>query len=83
MARDYGFASVSVGQHFLTEYQKLHPFPVLSRLAADSGDMRLLPGILLLPLFNPVYIAEEALSRSSVIFEPGIERIVEPFTDEA
>lgn len=44
MARDYGFSSVCVGQHFLTEYQKLHPVPVLSRLAAESGDMRLLPG---------------------------------------
>jgi alkanesulfonate monooxygenase SsuD/methylene tetrahydromethanopterin reductase-like flavin-dependent oxidoreductase (luciferase family) len=59
MARDYGFSSVCVGQHFLTEYQKLQPVPVLARLAAESGDMRLLPGIILLPLFNPVYVAEE------------------------
>ena len=77
MARDYGFASVCVGQHFLTEYQKLQPVPVLARLAADSGDMRLLPGIVLLPLFNPVYVAEEiatldVVSGGRVIFGLGV-----------
>jgi alkanesulfonate monooxygenase SsuD/methylene tetrahydromethanopterin reductase-like flavin-dependent oxidoreductase (luciferase family) len=77
MARDYGFSSVCVGQHFLTEYQKLQPIPVLSRLAAESGDMRLLPGILLLPLFNPVYVAEEiatldVISGGRVIFGLGV-----------
>jgi alkanesulfonate monooxygenase SsuD/methylene tetrahydromethanopterin reductase-like flavin-dependent oxidoreductase (luciferase family) len=77
MARDYGFSSVCVGQHFLTEYQKLQPIPLLSRLAAESGDMRLLPGILLLPLFNPVYVAEElatvdVLSGGRVLFGVGV-----------
>jgi probable F420-dependent oxidoreductase len=77
MARDYGFSSVCVGQHFLTEYQKLQPIPVLSRLAAETGDMRLLPGILLLPLFNPVYVAEEiatldVISSGRVIFGLGV-----------
>jgi len=77
MARDYGFASVCVGQHFLTEYQELQPVPVLARLAEDSGDMRLLPGILLLPLFNPVYVAEEiatldVVSGGRVIFGLGV-----------
>ena len=77
MARDYGFSSVCVGQHFLTEYQKLQPVPVLARLAADSGDMRLLPGIMLLPLFNPVYVAEEiatldVVSDGRVIFGLGV-----------
>jgi alkanesulfonate monooxygenase SsuD/methylene tetrahydromethanopterin reductase-like flavin-dependent oxidoreductase (luciferase family) len=77
MARDYGFSSVCVGQHFLTEYQKLQPIPVLSRLAAESGDMRLLPGIILLPLFNPVYVAEEiatldVISGGRVILGLGV-----------
>jgi alkanesulfonate monooxygenase SsuD/methylene tetrahydromethanopterin reductase-like flavin-dependent oxidoreductase (luciferase family) len=77
MARDYGFSSVCVGQHFLTEYQKLQPIPMLSRLAVESGDMRLLPGILLLPLFNPVYVAEElatldVLSGGRVVFGIGV-----------
>lgn len=76
-ARDYGLSLVCVGQHFLTEYQKLQPIPVLSRLAAESGDMRLLPGILLLPLFNPVYVAEEiatldVVSGGRVLFGLGV-----------
>ncbi len=77
MARDYGFSSVCVGQHFLTDYQKLQPIPVLSRLAAESGNMRLLPGIMLLPLFNPVYVAEEiatldVVTGGRVIFGLGV-----------
>jgi alkanesulfonate monooxygenase SsuD/methylene tetrahydromethanopterin reductase-like flavin-dependent oxidoreductase (luciferase family) len=77
MARGYGFASVCVGQHFLTEYQKLQPVPMLSRLAAETGEMRLLPGILLLPLFNPVYVAEEiatldVVSGGRVLFGLGV-----------
>ena len=77
MARDYGFSSVCVGQHFLTEYQKLQPIPVLARLAGESGDMRLLPGIMLLPLFNPVYVAEEiatldVVSGGRAIFGLGV-----------
>jgi len=77
MARDYGFASVCIGQHFLTEYQKMQPIPLLSRLAAETGDMRLLPGILLLPLFNPAYVAEElatldVLSGGRLLFGIGV-----------
>lgn len=76
-ARDYGLSLVCVGQHFLTEYQKLQPVPVLARLAAETGDMRLLPGILLLPLFNPVYVAEEmatldVVSGGRLIFGLGV-----------
>jgi len=59
VARDYGFASIAIGQHFLTEYQKLQPVPMLARLAPESGDMRLIVGVLLVPFFNPVYVAEE------------------------
>lgn len=59
LARDVGFASIAIGQHFLTEYQKLQPVPMLARLAPESGDMRLIVGVLLVPFFNPVYVAEE------------------------
>jgi len=60
LARDCGFSSVCIGQHFLIEGQKLQPIPLLSRLAPETGDMRLLPGILLLPLFNPVCVASSS-----------------------
>jgi alkanesulfonate monooxygenase SsuD/methylene tetrahydromethanopterin reductase-like flavin-dependent oxidoreductase (luciferase family) len=38
----------------------LQPVPLLARLAAETGDMRVGAGILLLPLLNPVEVAEHA-----------------------
>jgi alkanesulfonate monooxygenase SsuD/methylene tetrahydromethanopterin reductase-like flavin-dependent oxidoreductase (luciferase family) len=59
--RDAGFHSIFAGQHFLpAPYQMLQPVPLLGRLAAEAGDMRVGAGILLLPLLNPVQVAEEA-----------------------
>lgn len=60
-ARDAGFHSVVAGHHYLSApYQMLQPMPLLARLAAESGDLRLVAGILLLPLLNPVDVAEQA-----------------------
>lgn len=63
-ARDHGWDSVLTGQHYLNEgdNQQLQPVPFLARLAAESGDMRLGTGILLLNLHNPVYMAETIAS---------------------
>jgi alkanesulfonate monooxygenase SsuD/methylene tetrahydromethanopterin reductase-like flavin-dependent oxidoreductase (luciferase family) len=59
--RDAGFHSIFAGQHFLpAPFQMLQPVPLLGRLAAESGDMRVGAGILLLPLLNPVEVAEQA-----------------------
>jgi alkanesulfonate monooxygenase SsuD/methylene tetrahydromethanopterin reductase-like flavin-dependent oxidoreductase (luciferase family) len=59
-ARDAGFAGVVAGQHFLTGPQAyLQPLHLLTRLASESGEMRLVAGVLLLPLLNPVQMAEE------------------------
>src|SRR4051812_12538940 len=59
-ARDAGFAAVYSGQHYLAEgTQMLQTIPLLARLAADAGDMAMGTLILLLPLHNPVYVAEE------------------------
>jgi alkanesulfonate monooxygenase SsuD/methylene tetrahydromethanopterin reductase-like flavin-dependent oxidoreductase (luciferase family) len=60
-ARDAGFHSIFAGQHFLpAPYQMLQPVPLLARLAAEAGDLRVGAGILLLPLLNPVEVAEGA-----------------------
>ncbi len=58
-ARDAGFSAVSVPQHWVS-YPTVwpQPFPMLARLAPETGEMRLLAGIILLPLHNPVGIAE-------------------------
>ena len=58
-----GFDMVALGQHFLsTEFQMLQPAIVAARLAAETGPMRLGITIYLLPLLNPVAVAEEAAS---------------------
>lgn len=59
LARDADFDLVMTGQHYLTNDLKLQPLPLLSRIAADAGNMAIGTGILLLPLHHPVEIAEQ------------------------
>ncbi len=62
-ARDNGFASVWVGQHFLTgPLQMVQTGPLLARLAAEGEGMTFGPAIVLLPMLSPVVVAEEAAS---------------------
>src|SRR5258708_17521966 len=59
-ARASGLASLMVGQHFVSSpLQMFQAMPLLARLAAEAEGMRLGPGLLLLPLLNPVVVAEE------------------------
>ena len=60
LARDAGFDAIASSHHYLSPpYQSLQNVPLLCRLAADAGDMQLILGIVLLPLLNPVQVAEE------------------------
>ena len=60
LARDLGFDSISVSQHYLAApFQYFQPIPLLARIAAESGEMTLITNILLLPLYNPVDLAEQ------------------------
>ena len=78
LARDAGFDSISTGQHYLSPpYQALQSIPLLARLAADSDDMRLVLGVLLLPLFSPTEVAEsvaslDVISGGRVVFGVGL-----------
>lgn len=59
LARDLGFDTICLGQHFLSSpFQELQSIPLLARFAADSGEMELALTIILAPLFSPVEIAE-------------------------
>ena len=61
VARDHGFSTVVAPQHFLTDpLQMYQPLPLLARVAAETGHMRLATCIALLPLLNPVEFAEQA-----------------------
>jgi alkanesulfonate monooxygenase SsuD/methylene tetrahydromethanopterin reductase-like flavin-dependent oxidoreductase (luciferase family) len=60
LARDLGFDSISASQHYLAApFQYFQPIPLLARIAAESGEMTLITNILLLPLYNPIDLAEQ------------------------
>jgi alkanesulfonate monooxygenase SsuD/methylene tetrahydromethanopterin reductase-like flavin-dependent oxidoreductase (luciferase family) len=59
-ARDAGFDLIVMGQHYLsTPFQEMQTLPSLARLAAEAGSMRVGATVLLLPLHNPVDVAEQ------------------------
>lgn len=59
-ARDAGFDLIVMGQHYLsTPFQEIQTLPSLARLAAEAGSMRIGATVLLLPLLNPVDVAEQ------------------------
>jgi alkanesulfonate monooxygenase SsuD/methylene tetrahydromethanopterin reductase-like flavin-dependent oxidoreductase (luciferase family) len=67
LARELGFDDVSAGQHFLTHpYQMLQLVPLLARIAAEAGEMRVCSGIFLLTLLNPVEVAENAATLDAI-----------------
>jgi alkanesulfonate monooxygenase SsuD/methylene tetrahydromethanopterin reductase-like flavin-dependent oxidoreductase (luciferase family) len=62
-ARDNGWDSAWAGQHFLSEsLSQLQPLPYLARLAAESGHLQIGLAAQLLPLLNPLLVAEEIAS---------------------
>jgi alkanesulfonate monooxygenase SsuD/methylene tetrahydromethanopterin reductase-like flavin-dependent oxidoreductase (luciferase family) len=67
VARDSGFAAISVPQHWVS-YPTVwpQPLPLLARMAPETGDMKLLAGIILLPLHNPVEMAEQTATLDHI-----------------
>ena len=78
LARDAGLDSIACGQHFLAPpYRNLQSIPLLSRLAAESGEMSLILSVILLPLYSPVGLAEDVasldvISDGRVVFGVGL-----------
>lgn len=67
LARALGFDLIVFGQHFLvTELQMLQPAVAAARLAAEAGPMRVGITIYLLPLLNPVAVAEQVATLDVV-----------------
>jgi alkanesulfonate monooxygenase SsuD/methylene tetrahydromethanopterin reductase-like flavin-dependent oxidoreductase (luciferase family) len=61
VARDAGFRSLWFPHHWLTEpMQMLQIMPAMGFLAAEAKGMAIGPNILILPLLNPMHVAEEA-----------------------
>jgi alkanesulfonate monooxygenase SsuD/methylene tetrahydromethanopterin reductase-like flavin-dependent oxidoreductase (luciferase family) len=84
-ARDNGLHSVWVSQHYLaTPFQMLQQVPVLSRMAAEAGPLHIGTNIFLLPIHNPVYVAEQVatldiISAGRFIFGCGLGYRAEEF----
>lgn len=55
---DLGFASLSLGDHHVTQNQYFQVLPTMSHLSAYTGEMRLIP-LFLLPFYNPILLAEQ------------------------
>ena len=61
VARDAGFKSLWFPHHWLTApMQMLQIMPAMAFLAAEAKGMAIGPNILILPLLNPMHVAEEA-----------------------
>src|SRR5215470_16670965 len=62
-ARQCGFQSLWAPHHYLTQpVQMLASIPMLSYLLRDAEGMTIGPNILIMPLLNPVHVAEEAVT---------------------
>ena len=85
-ARDAGFSLIATGEHFLAApYQMSNSFTLLSRLAADAGDMQVAATVILVPLHNPVELAEsiatlDAITDGKFVFGVGLGYREEEYT---
>ena len=65
--REAGFDLICAGHHYLSHpYQMSTTFPLLARMAAEAGDMEIATAVVLLPLHNPVEIAESVATRDAI-----------------
>ena len=83
--RDAGFDMFTANHRYLDgPLRAFQPLPLLARLAPETGDMKLLTGIFLLALHNPVEMAEQiatldVLSGGRFVFGIGVGRRNMPF----
>ena len=77
-ARDSGFGLICAGQHYLSApFTMPTSIPFLARMAAEAGDMEVASSIVLVPLHNPVEMAEmvatmDAICSGRFIFGVGL-----------
>ncbi|MDA0733107.1 MAG: LLM class flavin-dependent oxidoreductase [Chloroflexi bacterium] len=85
-AREAGFDLICTGQHYLAApYQMSSSLPLLARLAAEAGDMSVAATVILVPLHNPVELAEsiatmDAICDGRFIFGVGLGYREEEYT---
>jgi len=63
VARKSGFTSLWVPHHYATHpMQMLAPIPMLAWLLREAEGMTIGPNILVMPLLNPIHVAEDAVT---------------------
>ena len=63
VARQSGFSSLWVPHHYATQpMQMLAPIPMLAYLMREAEGMTIGPNILVMPLLNPIHVAEDAVT---------------------
>lgn len=66
------YDAIWFGQHYISEGNNhFQPLPLLSRVAGFAGDVDLGTSIYLLPLHNPVYVAE-AFTTADAMFDGNL-----------
>jgi len=62
-----GYRWVSIGQHWISHPTVWpQPYPMLARLAPETGSMRLKTSVLLLPIMNAVETAENVATLDHI-----------------
>lgn len=62
-AKGSGFSSLWVPHHYATQpMQMLAPIPILAHLLREAEGMTIGPNILIMPLLNPIHVAEDAIT---------------------
>ena len=62
-----GFWGAYMTQHWMSHPTIwLEPLPVLARLAAENDALKLITGVVLLPLHNPVHMAEQVVTMDHI-----------------
>ncbi len=66
-AGSWGFKGIYCPQHWVS-YPTIwpQPIPILARLAAEAKGIKLITGVILLPLQNPVELAEQAITMDHI-----------------
>lgn len=77
-AEELGYDIVAKGSHYSSHpFQYIQQIPYLCQVAMVAPKLRLLPGVVLLPLHSPLHVAEElacldVMSDGKLIFGAGI-----------
>ncbi len=78
LAQDLGYDLITKGSHYSSyPFQYIQQIPYLCQVALVAPKLRLVPGVVLLPLHSPLHVAEElasldVMSNGKLVFGAGI-----------